>query len=126
MARPTKYKPSYGKVALELIGEQGKSIVQLARELRVSRSTIYLWAEENPEFSDILACARDWSEAYWEDKFLKYMEDRNVNAPLVKLYFATRFKWREAAVETEEVETPAPVSVTVERRDARITEQPSG
>lgn len=93
--RPTKYSPEYADMAIDIIGRQGKSVCQFARDIGVSRSTVYLWAEENPEFSDNLTLARDWAEAHWEDKFVDFMSDRNANAPLVKLYFASRFKWTD-------------------------------
>lgn len=113
MARPTKYDPSYCDEALEFIGKQGKSIVQFARHLEVDRTTIYQWAKDYPEFSNILTRAKDWSEAFWEDKFVEYMTDRNTNAPLVKLYFATRFKWIEKAVEADDAADKGPMQYEV-------------
>jgi hypothetical protein len=113
MGRPTKYSPSYCEEALEIIGRQGKSIIQFARILEVSRSTVYEWAEQHPEFSDILTQARDWSEAYWEDRFIEFMVDRNANAPLVKLYYANRFKWADKGEASPEDSPPAaPVQFT--------------
>ena len=102
--RPTKYKEEYNNIALDFMSE-GKSIVQLARKLEVSRQTIYQWAEDHPAFSDTLSLARDWSQAHWENRLEDMMVDRNVNAPLVKLYFANRFNWRDQA---NEQETEAP------------------
>jgi len=82
--------------ALDVIGDQGKSITQFARDMRVSRQTIYQWADDHPEFSDALECARDWSEAHWQDRMEGFMESREVNAPLVKLYMANRFGWHDS------------------------------
>jgi hypothetical protein len=93
--QPTKYRKKYCEVALDYVGEQGKSIVQLAKHLKVSRQTIYQWANDNPEFSDTLTCAKDWAEAIWEDRYLDMMTSRESNPQLVKLYFANRFKWHE-------------------------------
>lgn len=126
VGRPTKYKPEYPQVALEYIGTQGKSIVQLARHLEVSRDTIYQWAKDHQDFSDALSQARDWSEAYWEEKFVGFMTDRNTNAPLVKLYFANRFKWSDSSKADDDDAAPPPSSVTVERRNACKPEQPAG
>jgi hypothetical protein len=95
MGRPSDYKQSYCELAIELIGRNGKSITQFARDIGVSKSSVYLWATVHPEFSDALDTARDWSEAFWEDQYISFMTDKSVNAPLVKLYFANRFQWKE-------------------------------
>jgi DNA-binding XRE family transcriptional regulator len=110
--RPTKYQPKFAEQAIDIIGGQGKSICQFARDIGVSRSTVYLWAEENKEFSDSLTLAKDWAEAHWEDKFIGFMADRNANAPLVKLYFANRFKWAEKVDSAEDAPPAAPVQFT--------------
>ena len=100
--QPTKYTKEHCERALEIVGRQGKSIVQLARDFEVSRQTIYQWALDNPEFSYTLEKAKDWAEAMWEDKYTnEFMESKEANAPLVKLYFANRFKWSDK-VEKEE------------------------
>jgi len=92
--RPTKYKDEYRERAIAFL-ESGKSITQLARELQVSKSTVYKWAEENALFSDALALGREFSQAHWEDKLEDMMYSKEVNAPLVKLYFANRFGWSD-------------------------------
>ena len=92
--RPTKYTKSMIAEAIEFIGA-GKSITQFARHVGVARSSIYEWASEHPEFSDALSMAQDHSQAVWEDKLEDMMYSKEVNAPLVKLYFANRFKWHD-------------------------------
>jgi hypothetical protein len=47
--------------------EQGYSTTALAGHLGVARSTVYLWMDENPEFSDAVKDARRLSQAWWED-----------------------------------------------------------
>lgn len=115
MARPTKYDESYCDVAIDYVGNKGKSVTQLARHLQVSKSTVYLWAQEHEAFSDALTCARDWSEAYWEDEFVDMMRDKEVNSPLVKLYFANRFKWTD---KQEQEEKQQDASITINLVDA--------
>jgi hypothetical protein len=66
MARPTDYKNEYCTRVVEL-GKQGKSFTQIACDLDVAKSTLYLWREVHPEFSDALTCAREYSQAWWED-----------------------------------------------------------
>lgn len=65
--RPTDYTPKILKAAKEYADLASElaikadiqntacpSIAELALTLKVARSTIYLWAKEHPEFSDIL------------------------------------------------------------------------
>ena len=120
MGRPTKYSLEVGEVVFDLM-DDGLSVVQVARKLNVSRSTIYKWADDNSEFSDTFTRAREASEACWEYKFTDMMKDRNINAPLVKLYFCNRFKWSEHDQAAQE-EQATPQSIQVEIVDARKTD----
>lgn len=60
MARPTKMTPDLLEIAraypdnFEYYEHPMPSAVGLARVLRISRSTLYKWADENEAFSDIL------------------------------------------------------------------------
>lgn len=92
--RPTKYDDKYCDVAIKYLAK-GKSITQLARELKVSKSTVYLWAEVHESFSDALQRGRELSQAFWEDELIDMMYNKEVNSPLVKLYFANRFGWSD-------------------------------
>lgn len=94
--RPTKYDEKYCDVAIKYL-KKGKSITQLARELKVSKSTVYLWAEVHERFSDALQQGRELSQAFWEDELIDMMYNKEVNSPLVKLYFANRFGWSDKA-----------------------------
>ena len=119
MGRPTKYSDEIGELVFSLM-DDGLSVVQVARKLNVSRSTIYKWAEDNSEFSDTLTRAREASEAFWEDKFISMMQSRasDSSQSLIKLYFANRFKWSENDQAAQE-EHATPKSIQVEIVDAR-------
>ena len=119
MGRPTKYSDEIGEVVFDLM-DDGLSVVQVARKLNVSRSTIYKWAEDNSDFSDTLTRAREASEAFWEDKFISMMQSRasDSSQSLIKLYFANRFKWSENDQAAQE-EHATPKSIQVEIVDAR-------
>ena len=92
--RPSKYDDSFLSITEKYLA-QGKSVTQLAKHLNVAKSTIYKWAEENKEFSDALNIGREFSQAHWEDKLEDMMFNKEVNSPLVKLYFANRFGWSD-------------------------------
>lgn len=112
--RPTKYRREYDALVCKVIGEEGRSLTQFARDLRVTRQTVHNWAADNPSFLDALTRSQEWSQAYWEDQLIGFMTDRNVNAPLVKLYFANRFGWSD-----KERQEQADSEITVTLLDAK-------
>jgi hypothetical protein len=125
IGRPTKYNDAILEKALnyvanyEAVGDLIPTSEGLACELDIARSTIYKWADEHPDFSDALTLAQEWSQACWETKLEDMMVTRDVNAPLVKLYFANRFKWTDkGAVDESEEEKAQPLNITFEVRQA--------
>lgn len=63
--RPSTYEPEYCERAIEL-GKQGKSPVQIAVALNVSRSTMLSWADQHLEFSAALTRAKECEQDWWE------------------------------------------------------------
>lgn len=114
VGRPSEFDPAYIAIALDYVGDNGKSITQLARHLRVSKQSIYNWMEKYPEFLDALRTAQEWGQGYWEDRLENMMTDKSVNAPLVKLYFANRFSWTDRCEEEKKSE---PINITIVRPD---------
>lgn len=116
--QPTTYRAEYNEKAKEYLA-RGKSIIQLARYMKVARSTIYKWAKDNEAFSDTLKQGQELSQAHWEDKLEEMMYSKEVNAPLVKLYFANRFKWHDKPEqENPDDSSAAPIKVEIVATDA--------
>jgi len=109
--RPTKYKKEYCQQIVEAMAG-GKSVLQFAAEAGVSKSSIYLWAQQHNEFSDALSRGKELGEAYWEGELQKMMYSREVNAPLVKLYFANRFNWHDKPEQEEAKSQPIEITFT--------------
>ncbi len=63
--RPSKYLPEMNEYVI-FLGKRGYSIKQIASMLDVSHFTLYDWAEENEEFSQSLARAREGAQNWWE------------------------------------------------------------
>lgn len=103
LGRPTKYKHEYCQEAIDFM-RKGKSIVQLSAYIDVPVRTIYQWESDNDEFSHALKRARELSQAHWETELegMMYM-GKEINAPLVKLYFANRFGWSDKQEVKQEV-----------------------
>ena len=51
--RPSTYDPAFCERVIEL-GEQGKSKAQIAKALRISRKSLYLWMKVHPEFAEAM------------------------------------------------------------------------
>ncbi len=118
MARPSKFKKAYCDQVVEIVGNKGKSLTQFAAAIGVRRSTIYEWKSQFPEFSDALEQAQEMSQAYWEGELVNMMYDKSVNAPLVKLYFANRFRWHNKPV-VEELDEAQPTAINIHFVDAK-------
>lgn len=63
--RPSDYRPEYCEKVISF-GKDGMSLVEVAAELGVVRSTLQLWEAEIPEFSVAMAKCRELSQAWWE------------------------------------------------------------
>jgi hypothetical protein len=100
--RPTSYKPEYCDRVLEM-GGQGYSVVEMAAELNVARSTLEEeWPKNNPAFSEAFTQARQKSQAWWERQGRQnvVMEPGKgtFNASMWSRSMAARFPkdWRES------------------------------
>jgi transposase len=98
--RPTDYDPAFCEDVIRL-GRQGKSIEQIAYRLFVAVSTMYKWRDEHPEFSEALAAAKEYEQAYWEDladsHIVETKDGPRLNATIWSRSMAARFpkKYRE-------------------------------
>ncbi len=94
--RPTDYDSAKCESVLEY-GRQGKSITWMAAEIGVAKSTLYLWADVYPEFSDALKRARDLAQQWWEDAGQNNLLTPGFNASVYGKSMAARFPedWRD-------------------------------
>lgn len=94
VGRPEQYREEYCEDIVEFMAE-GKSVTQWAARVGVLRCTVYEWAKRHPEFATALSLGKQAAEAIWQDRLEGMMFNKDVNSPLVKLYFANRFGWRD-------------------------------
>ena len=87
MGRISTYTPSRAKevkaTVINMFGE-GRGLAHVARELGVSRQTLYNWADNDPSLFDTLEHGRDLSLAWWEEKATTAAIEGTGNAPLFK------------------------------------------
>ncbi|XQA74607.1 helix-turn-helix domain-containing protein [Xanthomonas sacchari] len=88
--RPSDYSPEYCQTVIDL-GKQGKSVVQMACALDVAKSTLYVWAENHPEFSDAFTRAKQWAQDWWETQGQCGLTADKFNASLWSRSMAARF-----------------------------------
>jgi orotate phosphoribosyltransferase-like protein len=95
VGRPSKYKKQYCSKVIELFSE-GKSVIQIAAELDVSRDTIYEWQKAHPEFSDSIKKGMTKSEAFWE-RLLQGAASglASVNSAALIFLLKNRFQWTD-------------------------------
>lgn len=109
IGRPTKYTKEMPAKLIEAMSA-GRSVLQFAHDVGVDTSTVYRWADAHPEFRNALTRGKQAGEAYWEGELQKMMYSRDVNAPLVKLYFANRFNWHDRGDDKAQAEKPINIS----------------
>jgi len=66
MGTPNKYRPEMCKIATEVLAN-GESLAAVCAELEVTRSTLYEWRDNHPEFAEalsigLLKAQRDWEK----------------------------------------------------------------
>lgn len=62
MARPSKYKAEFSEQAAKLCS-LGATDIELADFFKVAVSTLYLWKNTQPEFSEVLKVGKDAADA---------------------------------------------------------------
>jgi hypothetical protein len=89
--RPSSYDPAFCERVIEL-GEEGKSKAQIARVLRVSRKSLYLWMKIHPEFAEAMEEAQFAALAWWEDVGQAGLTIPKFNAALYAFNMKNRFR----------------------------------
>jgi len=69
VGRPSKYSPEYADKLIEHM-KRGLSFLSFAAEIGVAESTISLWAEKHPEFSEAKKEGFSKSRNFWEKLIL--------------------------------------------------------
>lgn len=78
---PPKYKKEFCEEVIEL-GKLGNSITQIACKLNVAKQSLYNWMDQHPEFLDAMTRAREYSQAWFEDKGMEGLTTPGFNASL--------------------------------------------
>ena len=104
--RPTSYTAEMCERVIAA-GKEGMSVAEMASELGVAKSTLYLWAKEHTEFSDSFTNAQDEAEAWWATKLRNGLQKApsEFQGPANLKYMAQRFRdWSEKS--SQEISGP--------------------
>jgi hypothetical protein len=96
--RPSTYDPAYCERVVEM-GAQGYSVVEMAAEIGVHRSTLESeWPAAHEEFSEAFTHAKQLSQAWWERTGRTGMLTKGIDAGIWSRSMAARFPhdWRES------------------------------
>lgn len=96
VGRPSKYKPEYCQAAIDFMSE-GYSVTAFAGHIGVARSTVFKWAEENPEFSDSLKTAQAMAAMWWEETLRQVARtgDGNASAAIFGVKNRSTEDWKD-------------------------------
>lgn len=93
--RPTSYKPEYCDMLVTHM-EQGLSFESFAGFLKVARSTIYEWLDNNPDFSDAKKDGTERNRWFWEKVSVDALTQQ-INPTVLIFNLKNRFpgEWRD-------------------------------
>lgn len=114
--RPTRYNPEYCDEARTFLAE-GYSIAALAGKLKVAVSTVNLWIDKHPEFSDAVKEGQAGAVYWWEQRNRELAQGGSGNATTVifglKNRAAEQWKDKVAHVGGDEADAPIRQELTV-------------
>jgi transposase-like protein len=95
MARPTDYDKKFHPILAKWLARSGLIDTEIAKELGIATSTLYLWKKEHKEFSEALKENKDIVDSQVENKLLqravgyeyteKHIEDVEIKSGKVKV-----------------------------------------
>lgn len=118
VGRPTKYKPEYCQQIIDVMAK-GFSITAFAGSIRVSRQSIYEWAEVYPDFSDSIRIARAARVYCLEEKLLESPDSPTVTSRIFALKNAAPDEWKDK----HDVEHSGGVEIMLAHRADKTDEQ---
>jgi transposase len=96
LGRPSKYHPNYCDEIINFMAT-GYSVTAFAGSILVSRSTVYKWADEHPDFSDALNIGQARSSVWWENclQNTAMTGQGNATAAIFGLKNRVAYEWRD-------------------------------
>lgn len=108
----TTYKPEYCEQVRDMF-RGGLSVFEIVRALGVARSTFYYWAEQNPEFKEVITVGHEHARGWWEEQArnnLVSAKDYPFNPTLWMMAMRSRFKGSDGGLNKIKVDENATAS----------------
>lgn len=115
MARPTKYDPTIMlPIIIDLMSE-GASKVEVCAELGICNDTLIEWCKDQskPEFSEAVKHGERLSEAWWQKKGRKNLENKDFSSTLWYMNMRNRFGWADKTEQKTENTTEIKGDLTI-------------
>lgn len=95
--RPSTFKPEYiDKICT--MNAEGKTVVQICAQWKISRDTFYRWLKENKELKEAWDNSIDACQDWWEQRYMAAMMGQipNVKPQMVNAFMKAKFPdWQE-------------------------------
>lgn len=112
--RPTKYKPSMGKKARDLLAN-GYSNRVVAGLLGIDESTFYDWLKLNPRFTKYISEGRAQGEKHYIDCADRMIQGGKGNAQALMFMMKNIYRWSDNPVIDEAEEKDVTVNFIVKK-----------
>ena len=89
VGRPTKYKPEFCELVIE-VGSKGGWLSEMAEACDVVRSQMDVWSDKHPEFSEALMRAKQKAQAWFEREGRKGLKADRFNSALWQKQMSAR------------------------------------
>jgi len=94
------------KRRIECLFDQGGTLIEAAREMGISRSTLHAWAKstdkQKESFRETLKIGKEAAEAWWIRQGRDNLETRGFNHGLWLINMVNRFGWTSSHSKKEE------------------------
>jgi len=121
IGRPTKYKPEYIDLVIELM-EQGWSKTRVAAHLRVHKDTLYEWIKQHQDFSDAVRVGETLSEAWWEQQGVAALTSKEYNTNMFKWLTSNIHGWSDKQSQDVNMKAELSVGSRIESSKRRVAE----
>jgi transposase len=125
MKAQTKFKPEYTDELAEMFIE-GKTLITVCAELRITKPTFYAWMKKYPDFAEAYELGKIFQKSWWMEKYrLWCIREVDGNGAGFIFYLKTQCQWSEYRDETKSpAEIAQQLAVAMERATSKTSPAP--
>lgn len=88
------YNPKTHPMLVVLLGEQGKTFSEIAKDINISAQQMRAWVRQHPDFKEAIMEARSRCKAWWIQRGVANLGNSFFNTGLYCFMMANLFGWR--------------------------------